>query len=236
MPSFAIIVPCYNEASRIQASQFISFVKEQSDIQFYFIDDGSTDNTENILSKMQQSSSRITTISLGKNSGKGEAIRKGFIEALRHHHRFVGYLDADLSTGLEEFLRLKEIVAAKNLDLVLGSRIKKIDTIIERSLFRHIVGRIIATIIDQRFKLGVYDTQCGAKIFRSSVIEPIAHERFYTKWFFDVEILLRIKKKHIDCKAAEIPLCKWQNVLNSKLSILSFPAVIKDLLVLLNKY
>jgi glycosyltransferase involved in cell wall biosynthesis len=235
MPSIAIIIPCYNEAKRIQISEFARFSNEHEDIEFYFVNDGSTDDTENLLFKIKESSpSKI--ISSIKNRGKGNAIRKGLVTALEDGFDLVGYLDADLSTSLEEFLRLKNLLINERLDLVLGSRIKKIDTVIQRSFFRHIVGRIIATIIDQKFKLGVYDTQCGAKIFRSFLLREIIDEPFRTRWFFDVELLLRIRKQHPDCNAAEIPLNRWHNVLNSKLSILSFPSVLKDLFVLVNKY
>lgn len=235
MLSTAIIIPCYNEATRIQSSDFIAFSNKHVDIQFYFVNDGSTDDTEKTLLQIQQAS-QSKIISLKKNEGKGEAIRKGLKAALEDQFNFIGYLDADLSTSLEEFLRLKNILAERAFDFVLGSRIKKIDTIIERSFFRHVIGRIIATVIDQKFKLGVYDTQCGAKVFRSILLQETLHEQFYTKWFFDVELLLRIRNKHAGCTAAEIPLSSWHNVLNSKLSILSFPVILKDLFVLFNKY
>jgi dolichyl-phosphate beta-glucosyltransferase len=235
MPSIAIIIPCYNEAKRINVSEFISFSIQYPDAQFYFVNDGSTDSTQNTLIQIQQSCS-AKIISLQKNSGKAEAIRQGFITALENQHDIIGYLDADLSTSLDEYFNLQEVLVGKRLDFVLGSRIKKIDTVIERSFFRHVVGRIIATFIDWKFKLGIYDTQCGAKVFRSAVIEKVVEEPFHTKWFFDVELLLRIRKNYSGYIAAEIPLSKWQNVLNSKLSVLSFPAVLKDLFVLLNKY
>jgi dolichyl-phosphate beta-glucosyltransferase len=235
MPSTAIIIPCYNEAKRIKVSEFISFAIQHPYVQLYFVNDGSTDNTQNVLLQIQQSSP-AKVITLQKNSGKAEAIRKGFIVALENQHDIIGYLDADLSTSLSEYLKLKILLIENEFDFVLGSRIKKIDTIIERSFFRHIVGRIIATFIDWKFKSGVYDTQCGAKIFRSVIVEKVIDKPFHTKWFFDVELLLRIKKTCPGFKAAEIPLSKWQNVPNSKLSILSFPAVAKDLFVLLNKY
>lgn len=235
MPTTAIIVPCYNEARRMKASEFISFASHHSDIQFYFIDDGSTDNTAEVISEIQHSSC-VKIVTLEKNLGKAEAIRRGMIAALENQHNTIGYLDADLSTSLDEFLVLKNVLIERKFDFVLGSRIKKIDTIIERSFFRHITGRIIATFIDWRFRLGVYDTQCGAKIFRSDVVEKIVQERFYTKWFFDVELLLRIRNDKSNYRAAEIPLSSWRNVMNSKLSVLSFPAVVKDLFVLLNKY
>jgi len=235
MSSVAIIVPCFNEAKRIQPSEFISFSNEHPDVQFYFVNDGSTDDTEERLLQMGQAApARI--ISIKKNSGKAEAIRKGFLNALEDQHAIAGYLDADLSTGLEEFLRLRDVLIGKKLDFVLGSRIKKIDTVIDRSFFRHVIGRIIATIIDRKFKLGVYDTQCGAKIFHTSIIKEVVSSRFHTKWFFDVEILMRIRKNHTTCTGAEIPLSKWENKRNSKLSIFSFPAVFKDFFLLLTKY
>lgn len=235
MSPIAVIVPCYNEANRMRISEFISFANKHPEVQFYFANDGSTDNTENLLLQMQQASP-AKIISSKKNYGKAEAIRKGLIAAIDDGYEIVGYLDADLSTELEEFLRLKKIIDEKRIDMVLGSRIKKIDTIIERSFFRHIVGRVIATIIDQRFKLGVYDTQCGAKIFRSAIIKNMLQINFYTKWFFDVELLLRIKEQNKYFTAEEVPLSKWQNVQNSKLSILSFPSVLKDLFMLFHKY
>jgi dolichyl-phosphate beta-glucosyltransferase len=236
MSSFAIIIPCYNEADRIQARAFVAAANANPEMELYFINDGSTDATEKKLLEIQKGAPQIKIISLEKNSGKGEAIRKGLLAAIQEQHQLIGYLDADLSTSMEEFLRLKNLLISKELDLVLGSRIKKMDTVIERSFFRHIAGRMIATIIDQKFKLGVYDTQCGAKIFRSALIQSSIQERFYTKWFFDAELLVRIKKYHSAYAGAEIPLGKWQNVANSKLSVLSFPIVMKDLFVLLNKY
>jgi dolichyl-phosphate beta-glucosyltransferase len=235
MPSIAIIIPCYNEASRMQVLEFVSFANKHPDVQFYFVNDGSTDNTENVLSQVQQSST-AKIVSSKKNCGKAEAIRNGLLAAMQDQHEILGYMDADLSTELEEFLQLKNILIEKRLDIVLGSRIKKIDTVIERSFFRHIVGRIIATIIDQKFRLGVYDTQCGAKIFRLDIVKNILNEKFYTKWFFDVELLLRIRKQSKDFAAAEVPLSKWRNVQYSKLSILSFPSVLNDLFMLFIKY
>ena len=235
MSSVAVIVPCYNEEKRIQESEFISFLQVHPDIQVYFVNDGSTDNTEQVLLRIQKSVV-CKIITLEKNTGKAEAIRTGFLSALQDQHLLIGYLDADLSTELNEFLNLRRQLEERNVDMVLGSRIKKIDTVIERSFFRHIVGRMIATLIDQKFRLGVYDTQCGAKIFQSSIIETAIGTEFYTKWFFDVELLLRVRKFNPEFTASEVPLFKWINARNSKLSVASFPLILKDVFVLLTKY
>jgi dolichyl-phosphate beta-glucosyltransferase len=163
-------------------------------------------------------------------------VRQGILKALSTNVNYIGYLDADLSTSLEEFYNLYEIMLARDADIVLGSRIKKADTNIERSFGRHLIGRSIATIIDRKLKLGYYDTQCGAKIFSSRILKQVVSESFLTTWFFDVEIFMRLKKSAKQLNILEIPLTSWRNVKNSKLNILSFPAVVKEIYILLTKY
>ena len=236
MSSFAIIVPCYNEASRLNLEAFINFGNQFSDVHFLFVNDGSTDATNEKLKTIESSTPNTQIIKLLKNSGKGEAIRQGLVEALKKDFSFIGYLDADLSTSLQEFYKLHKFAQQQDADFVLASRVKKIDTVIERSFTRHIAGRMIATVIDKRFNLGVYDTQCGAKIFKPSTIDTIVLQPFYTKWFFDVEILLRIKRLNQKLNCFEVPLSKWHNVKNSKINLLSFPLVLKELSILSRKY
>lgn len=235
MPSFAIIVPCYNEAKRLQQKAFVEFSKIHEDVHIYFVNDGSTDQTQNILIGLQKQSIYFFTISLQQNKGKGEAIREGMLQ-LDNNYNYIGYLDADLSTSLDEFYILYQKMLSKNVSVGFGSRIKKSDTVIERSNSRHIIGRIIATIIDAKFKLGCYDTQCGAKIFTSQILNDVIKQPFYTSWFFDVELFIRIKKHNSRLNALEIPLSVWRNVKGSKLNALSFATVIKELYILLTKY
>lgn len=236
MPSFAIVIPCYNEASRLPTQAFIAFAKANTDMQFIFVNDGSTDQTAQKLVEIQNDIPQTQIISFSANKGKAEAVRQGILTALQTNYSYIGYLDADLSTSLAEFYQLKQTAFEKDASVLLASRIKKADTNIERSFFRHIIGRSIATLIDQKFKLGVYDTQCGAKIFNPSLLQKAVAKPFYTKWFFDVEILLRIRKINYTYKVFEIPLTSWRNVKNSKLTVLSFPVIMKDLFVLFNKY
>jgi dolichyl-phosphate beta-glucosyltransferase len=236
MPSIAIIIPCFNEAKRLQSSAFLNFIGSHPDVQLYFINDGSTDTTENALKEFESLSDRISIVNLLKNKGKGEAVRQGILKALSTNANYIGYLDADLSTSLEEFYNLYQIILTKDAEIIFGSRIKKADTNIERSFARHLVGRTIATIIDKKLKLGYYDTQCGAKIFSSGILKQVTDQPFFTRWFFDVELFMRLKKKKAKLNALEIPLNAWHNVKKSKLNILSFPVVIKEIYILLTKY
>lgn len=229
MSSFAIIIPCYNEARRIDVAQFINFANLHGNVRLIFVNDGSTDDTLMHLEKIKKKATNISVISYSDNKGKAAAIHEGLRYALSLPVEFAGYLDADLSTSLEEIKSLFEFAQTRNVDIVLGSRIKKIDTKIERNPVRHLIGRIIATIIDQKFQLGIYDTQCGAKVFKAALIKNIIQEKFRTKWFADVELLVRIRKTANTFHAVEVPLQSWIDKKQSKLTILSGPQVIKDL-------
>lgn len=235
MSSFAIIVPCYNEEKRLPTNAFEDFLNKYPEVHFYFVNDGSTDNTLEILQGLEKKSSAVSILNLAGNKGKGEAIRQGMLQLIAQHN-YIGYLDADLSTTLEEFYGLYQTILSKNVAIVFASRIKKADTVIERSYMRHLIGRTIATIIDKKFRLGCYDTQCGAKIFSTEVLINSIQEPFHTKWFFDVELFLRIKNQFGQLNALEIPLSVWRNVKDSKLNVLSFPIVSKELYLLLTKY
>ena len=111
----------------------------------------------------------------------------------------------------------------------MGSRIKLIGNKVNRSLKRHYFGRIFATIISQFIlKVPIYDTQCGAKIFNSKVIDVLFDKPFQSKWLFDVELLLRLKNNNYNLQntVVEIPLNEWTEMGNSKIKfteVLSFP-------------
>lgn len=232
----AIIIPCYNEAHRLNLDAFIELFYLQPNWKFYFINDGSTDSTDNMLSTLyKQQPAQVVVINLKKNRGKGEAIRLGMIHALKESFEFIGYYDADLATPIGEINRIATLLN-KNIAGVFGSRIKKIDTVIKRSFFRHIIGRIIATLIDTRFQLGIYDTQCGAKFFNASLLNLVIQEPFVTSWFFDVEIFIRLKKISDGLMFLEEPLLFWKDAKHSKLNILSFPQVCKELASLIRSY
>lgn len=218
----AIIVPCYNEANRIDVNKFKAFEKQNDTIHFYFINDGSSDNTKAILDSFLETSNQFNVVHLPKNVGKAEAIRQGVLN-INTQYEYIGYLDADLSTPLNEIERLLKYAENNKKPFVMGSRVKRIGSDIERRLKRHISGRIIATIIDSFIlKLGIYDTQCGSKIIDYQLAKELFNEPFETKWLFDVELILRAKLKYGKSyclnNIIEIPLLKWEDVGESKIS------------------
>jgi hypothetical protein len=111
------------------------------------------------------------------------------------------------------------------VDVVLGSRVKLLGRTIERHAWRHYLGRVFATLVSQLLHLAVYDTQCGAKLFRATdELRRVLARPFTTSWLFDVEILARIIAESSAGTSAvarslyELPLDEWRDVPGSKLT------------------
>ena len=220
----AIIIPCYNESARIKTHLFLKFLDSHSNYSIFFVDDGSVDDTWNVLTSLKnENSERIHIIQNKVNLGKAESVRNGMTTAFRHNEfDYIGFLDADLSTPLEEFDQLTNYIQLENKKAVFGLRLKRMGADIDRRLFRHIIGRIFATFIGWTIKLPFYDTQCGAKIFHQSTIAVIIEKTFITKWLFDVEIIMRLKfflgLEDTYRYISEYPISEWKEVKGSKLN------------------
>ncbi len=238
MPTLSIIIPCYNEEKRLPVGEIDEFLQEKKDVKIIFVNDGSVDRTGRILEAIHTSNQKQTkVITLESNRGKAGAVRSGMLDVLSDSEcSYAGYIDADLSTSLEEFYDLYLIASANNDAYIFGSRIKMKNTDIQRKFFRHICGRAVASVTDSIFKLGYYDTQCGAKCFKKEITEIIFTSPFKTRWLFDVEIFLRINKAIPEARGKESPLKKWKDNGGSKISLLSFPAIVREIFLLKKNY
>jgi len=223
MSATAIIIPCYNEGKRLNQQAFLSFLANNKNYHLFLVDDGSTDNTFKVLTELEtQNPTQITTLKNDKNLGKGETVRNGMLAAYNtNSFAQIGFLDADLSTPLTEFVVLTNFLIQHNKKAVFGSRLKRVGAAIERSLIRHLVGRFFATLIGWTIKIPFYDTQCGAKVFNSDVIPTIISTPFVSRWLFDVEIILRLKQlfgKDVTSLLYEYPISQWNDVKGSKIT------------------
>lgn len=224
-----IIIPCYNESKRLDVESFIDFYGKHQDIHLCFVNDGSTDETLNIIRSMCNGrSDRMSFINQSTNTGKSEAIRKGILVAFRQQtYDCLGYIDADLSTPLSELARLVRYFALNTeCQMLMGSRILYLGANIKRKALRHYCGRIFATVASRTIKMGVYDTQCGMKLFRTELAKRIFHEPFLSKWLFDVELIFRVINlmghlKTSEC-LREIPLNQWIDKGYSKVSLMNY--------------
>lgn len=225
----ALIIPCYNEEERLPISEFTNFYTQNNYVSFFFVNDGSKDDTINVLNKLsEERSDRIYILDLPKNKGKAEAVRQGILKAINtRQFDYVGYFDADLSTSLDELYNFLEAIKEYyNPDFICGSRIRLLGRKIERKWHRHYLGRIFSTIVTLMLGIAIYDSQCGAKLFKAELAGKIFIQPFVSSWLFDIELLLRTKKifgkyefeKHI----IEVPLKKWLEKGDSKITIFDF--------------
>jgi len=238
MPKVSIIIPCFNEENRLTKEPFLQLLSSGIDVLLLLINDGSTDNTQLLLEEIRKASSRnVAIISYSENKGKAYAVSRGMEHALQHtNSTYIGYLDADLSTSLDEFLQLAALAEHEQADYIFGSRIKLLNHFITRSAVRHICGRILTTIIDLRYQLSIYDTQCGAKLFTPAIAKIITASPFKTRWLFDIEIFLRIRAANRTAKGLEVPLKSWTDPGKSKISLLSFPRICGEYFQLVKYY
>lgn len=220
-----VIIPCYNEATRLSGKDFTRFSDDNAGYHLCFVNDGSKDNTLEVLNSLRQGRENyISVFDMPRNGGKAEAVRQGILHLIRDpDFDFVGYLDADLSTDFADFDDLVQTLISSQVKLVSGSRISRVGADITRAGARQIISKVINLLIRQILGMSFQDTQCGAKVMQREVAEHVFQESFITRWLFDVEIFLRMKKfygadsvKHL---IYEQPLKRWIHAEGSKLSM-----------------
>jgi glycosyltransferase involved in cell wall biosynthesis len=223
-----LVVPCYNEEKRLPLEALRELATSREDLHLFLVDDGSTDQTFALLERAQQelSPARVTAHRMPKNGGKAEAVRQGMRACLARGATKVGYADADFATPASEILRLLTILETSRYEVVIGSRVLRLGSDIQRSPVRHVLGRVFATLASRAIDAPVYDTQCGAKWFRASAALDHALDRpFGSRWVFDVELLARLMGRvgtgpHLSEGAfLEVPVHAWRDVSGSKLRL-----------------
>lgn len=211
-----IVVPCFDEAERFSEADFAQFL-DHPRVHLTFVDDGSRDRTADVLARAcDHFAGRAELVRLPENRGKGEAVRAGMLHALEEGASIVGYTDADLATPVEEMLRMISEMERVDADAVIGSRVALLGVAIDRHPSRHYLGRLFASCVSLVLRERVYDTQCGAKLFRASeALAAALADPFLSRWAFDVELLGRLLAA--GATVVEVPLRHWTDVPGSKL-------------------
>lgn len=230
--SAVIVVPCFNEAARLDVSAFTQFAEVEDRYRFLFVDDGSQDGTGQLLRDMaREHPGRFAVLRLDRNHGKAEAVRRGLLAALDQEPAAVGFWDADLATPLEALAGFTSVMEARpSVSIVMGARVKLLGTDIRRSTGRHYIGRLFATAVSFILRLPVYDTQCGAKLFRANgEMRRTVESPFITRWIFDVEILARfalgrggLGLPEVESAIYEVPLATWHDVPGTRIRLRDF--------------
>lgn len=241
-----IVIPCYNEESRFPLDPFVAFVAANPAIRFVLVNDGSKDNTLDVLRRAGAGrESQVSVIDQPINGGKGEAVRVGVLAALQQEGcLYVGFWDADLATPLEQIGELVEVLANRpGLAMAFGARVKLLGRHVERRAVRHYLGRVFATVVSVALRLPIYDTQCGAKIFRAGhETSELFSAPFCSRWVFDVEIIARfIRQRRYDMPSVEssiyeFPLPVWKDVAGSRVRPSDFFRAFFDVLKIYRRY
>lgn len=193
-PELALVVPCYNEAARLDVEAFVRFISTHPAVRLVMVDDGSIDATTDLLERIRAAApAAVRVIRLPSNAGKAEAIRAGILAASAEDPALVGYFDADLATPLgavDDFLAV--LRTRPGVEFVLGSRVLLMGRDVKRRAWRHYLGRVFATAVSHALDLPVYDTQCGAKMLRlNAETGTLFATPFRSRWIFDVELIAR---------------------------------------------
>src|SRR5438128_8460554 len=219
LPSFSVVIPAFNEASRIGQTvratlDYLQEVNPKNEL--IVVDDGSTDATATIAREVL-SGAKIAVCLLENfpNRGKGAAVRTGLLAAQRPIGLF---FDADLSTPLEETPKVIEPIANGDVDVAFGSRA------IDRSLIgqhqpwrREQAGRVFNLLVRLATGLPFWDTQCGFKAFRLDVCRPILEAAHIDGFAFDVELLYLAQRAGLHIR--EIPV-RWNHAEGSKVDFI----------------
>ncbi len=225
-----VVIPCYNEALRLRTDAFAAFLGDvrSEGTALLFVNDGSRDETLSILEAFRSRfPERVSVLDQQPNAGKAEAVRTGMLEALAHPGcEITGFWDADLATPLQQIPEFAAVMEqTPELNMVFGARVQLLGRHIHRQPLRHYLGRCFATVASSVLRLPIYDTQCGAKLFRvTPELHTVLTKPFRSRWIFDVEMLARFIHQKSGGAAAmkteiyEYPLPIWTDVAGSKVS------------------
>ena len=235
-----IVVPCYNEATRLRPQAFLSALQSDPGLSFLFVNDGSSDDTLSMLLSLQRENpARIEVLPLDRNHGKAEAVRLGMLEAIDGRFDNVGYWDADLATPLSAIADFCALFEGRRVDAVFGARVRLLGRTIRRRPLRHYLGRVFATCASMLLGINIYDTQCGAKLFRNSpALRTVFSVPFTVRWTFDVEMLARfplvldVPGPVASSRWVEFPLLEWVDVKGSKVRATDYFSALKEFVTL----
>ena len=203
-PAYSIVIPAYNESARLGTTldKVLTYVRSQQwDAEVIVVNDGSRDNTADIVRAFAAKDPTLRLVENPGNRGKGYSVRNGMLNA---RGRIVLFSDADLSSPIEEAPKLFEALE-QGADISIGSRWLRAETQTQRQpLHRQLFGRIYNLILRLTLGLQFADTQCGFKAFKQPAVQAIFPLQKIERWGFDPEILFQAR--NLKFKVKEVPV------------------------------
>lgn len=227
MTELTIVMPCYNEGTRIYRNiiELATQVEKFCDnFRIIVVNDGSTDDTEQEIQRAKLADSRVGVISYPENRGKGFAVRRGMLSA---KSEYVAFIDADLELPphlLEGFLK----EAGDGADIVIGSKMHP-DSQVEYPFMRKVMSTGYYWFLKALFGLKLKDTQTGIKLFRTASVQPILKVMRTSRFSFDIELLAIATKKGLVIKEMPVVVNFSRNKSDrSKISLASIFEMVRD--------
>jgi|SRR5271166_436250 len=226
--NLTIVIPAFNEAERLEvgfdrlmgSAKDGAFDPEATEI--IVVDDGSTDETASRAWGTFADFPLVRVHSLPANSGKGAAVRAGVRIA---RGRLVAHMDADMAIHPSQVAALTE--ALSSADLAIGTR-TEVEATSERVGVRSLMGRSFNLFVNGVTRVGLHDTQCGFKAFRTPVARLLFHLLTIERFAFDVQVVANARR--LGFSIAEVPV-HWQHVADSRVRLTRDPmAMIVDVL------
>lgn len=204
--TYSIVIPAYNESARLRATldSVLAHIQNRGwDAEVLVVNDGSTDDTAQIVQRYSAQSRAVRLIENPGNRGKGFSVRNGILHA---NGEVILFSDADLSSPIEEADKLFAALDA-GADIAMGSRWLRVELQTQRQpIHRQLFGRIFNLALRIILGLQFRDTQCGFKAFTRRAAHTIFPLQHIERWGFDPEILYLARK--FGLKVEEVPV-KW---------------------------
>ncbi|MCX6707676.1 MAG: glycosyltransferase family 2 protein [Candidatus Woesearchaeota archaeon] len=210
----SIIVPVYNEEKRVPTflKGLVEYSKKHfNDYEIIIVNDGSKDNTENVVKAIIRKDANSRILSYKRNKGKGYAVRKGVLES---KGKDVLFIDADGSIAPDQIpLMLDKL---KEYDIVVGCRRIK-EAGVKASMLRVFIGTFFNYYANALYRINVRDTLCGFKGFKRNAAINLFKDMISERWIFDVELFYKIRRRGLSLY--QLPIV-WVHKKGTKIGLL----------------
>ena len=215
--TLCVVIPMFNEAKRLAATfaTLAASPLNRPDVQFLFVDDGSSDGSSDVALAVSQSmpfARRVDVSTDRQNRGKGSAVRRGMLVALEQKPDYLAFLDADLSLDPAVLDQALELLQTEQVSVVVGNRVVNRA---QQPPLRRAVSLAFKGLAARLAPTGVADTQCACKLFTREAAERIFESMQTDGFAFDVEILLRARREGLLVKEMDV---KWRHTHGSRVN------------------